>query len=69
MICAACLKRLARPTRVRRHRLAGLVVVVEALAGLLTAWLFFYAVGRDLLAIPDSFHEGTVWKSHWMDEP
>jgi len=48
---------------------AGLVVVVEALAGLLSAWLFFYAVGRDLLAIPDSFHEGTIWKSHWMDEP
>ena len=69
MICAACLKKLARPTRGRRYRVAGLVVVVEALAGLLTAWLFFYAVGRDLLAIPDSFHEGTVWKSHWMDEP
>ena len=37
--------------------------------GVLTAWLFFYFVGRSLLAIPDSFHEGTIWKSKFMDEP
>jgi len=69
LICATCLKKLARPAAARGLPFASLIVVAECLLGILTVWLFFYAVGRNLLAIPDSFHEGTVWKSKFMDEP
>ena len=69
LICAVCLRRLSRPAAARRVPWAGLLVTGEFAVGVLATWLFFYAVGRNLLAIPDSFHEGTVWKSHFMDEP
>ncbi len=69
VICAACLKKLARPAAARRLRWAGLMVAGGWVAGVLTVWLFFYLAGRNLQAIPDSFHEGTIWKSHFMDEP
>ncbi len=69
VICAACLKKLARPGAARRFRWAGLIVAGKCLVGVITVWLFFYAIGRNLLAIPDSFHEGTVWKSKFMDQP
>src|SRR5436309_14543741 len=58
VICAACLKKLARPAAARRLRLAGLMVAGEWVAGVLTVWLFFYLAGRNLQAMPDSFHEG-----------
>ncbi len=69
VICAACLKRLARPNGRRRVSWVSLLTVGQCLAGLLTVWLFFYITGRSLLAIPDSFHEGTLWKSQFLDEP
>ena len=69
VICAACLKRLARPAARGRFHWTGVLIIGECLAGVLTVWLFFYMAGRSLLAIPDSFHEGTVWKSRFMDEP
>lgn len=69
VVCAACLKRLARSVAGRRFRFAGQAAAVQFVLGVMTAWLFFYCVGRSLLAIPDSFHEGTVWKSKFMDEP
>lgn len=69
VICAACLKKLSRATAGRRFRFASLAGVGQCLLGVLTAWLFFYCLGRALLAIPDSFHEGTLWKGKFMDEP
>jgi len=63
VICAECLKNLiaARPPSSLSFRrfLRGLLPV----AGLLLAWLCFYAVGRTLLLIPVSVHDGTVWES------
>jgi hypothetical protein len=42
---------------------------VQCLAGILTVWLFFYAVGRVLVSIPSRFHEGTVWQGDaWAQE-
>ncbi|HYT61311.1 MAG TPA: hypothetical protein VEL06_14140 [Haliangiales bacterium] len=69
VVCAACLKKLARTRVGRRLRFAGLAGASQFLLGVLTAWLFFYFVGRSLLAIPDSFHEGTVWRGKFMDLP
>ena len=69
VICAACLKTVARKASARRFRLAAMSVAAQCVLGLFVAWLFFYLTGRSLLGIPDSFHEGTVWKSSFMDEP
>src|SRR5512137_19237 len=68
VICAACLRKLARATGVQRSRWRVFASVAQCLAGVLVAWLFFYTAGRVLLAIPASFHEGTVWQGGWMDE-
>jgi len=62
VICADCLRKLVaaqvRP-RSRTHRAFGLLLPA---AGLLIAWIFFYAIGRTLLLIPASVHDGTVWE-------
>jgi hypothetical protein len=33
-----------------------------ALIGLATSWAFFELLGRTLIRIPASFHEGAVWE-------
>jgi hypothetical protein len=63
VICAACLRKLTRPDSTRRFRLVQLGAAGQCLCGVLTAWLFFHLVGRILLAIPDSFHQGVAWTS------
>jgi len=69
VICAACLRKMLRTGSTRWSAFAGLLAVGEVLVGVLTVWLFFYAVGRNLISIPDSFHSGTIWKVRFMDEP
>jgi hypothetical protein len=62
IICAACLRRqLARATA-SRHRGAAWLRAAGCAAGFLVAWLFFYGMGRLLLKIPSSFHDGTAWR-------
>jgi hypothetical protein len=63
VLCAECLKKEVARESVRpggfRRLLRGLLPV----AGLLIAWLFFYALGRTLLLIPSAVHDGTIWSS------
>jgi len=62
LVCAMCLaKRIGSPSTKERS-LAWLAVAGRAAAGVLIAWLFFYLVGKLLLLVPSSFHEGTFWK-------
>jgi hypothetical protein len=68
IICAACLRKLAeRPLR-RRRALAGALRLGQCALGLVVLWFFFYQVGEGLLAIPSSFHEGTLWQMNWLDK-
>lgn len=46
---------------VRRRRIFGVLPLVQVVGGIVVAWMFFHFVGRVLVAIPASFHEGTVW--------
>ena len=70
LICSGCLKKLSRPAARTRLRLASLGRVVAAFAGVAVLWLCFYGLGRLLLAVPASFHEGTLWKvNFWDQEP
>lgn len=62
-LCAPCLaKRTAKAAERRGRRLAGLLRVVRASAGVVVLWLVFYWVGTLLLRVPMEVHDGTVWK-------
>jgi hypothetical protein len=62
VLCANCLRQAAAAKPGRTNRLAPFVRATEWLAGLALAWFFFYLVGECLLALPTSFHDGTVWE-------
>lgn len=63
VLCASCLAKLTRPARKKRFRFFGLLTrTAQVVLGFAILWLFFYYLGRILLAIPSSFHEGTVWQ-------
>ena len=65
ILCAVCLRQLSQAADARRQPLRALGRAGLALAGLLTAALFFYSVGQLLLLIPAAYHDGTLWKSFW----
>lgn len=69
VICAVCLRKLAHPPSLPRRGLAGVAPVCEFLLGLLVAWFFFYLIGESLLALPTTFHEGSLWQVNWLDKP
>ncbi len=63
VLCADCLKRLARAAGKRTARFAWAPRFLFCMLGIFMAWLFFYETGNTLLLIPTSFHDGTLWKS------
>lgn len=67
VICAACLRKVARVPFLRRRGFAAVLRGGQGLLGLLAAWFFFYLVGEQLLALPARFHEGTLWLVPWRD--
>lgn len=62
VICAACLKRFAKVPLTQRSAFVGAVRTIQLAAGITLLVLFFYLLGQTLLAMPSSFHDGTVWK-------
>ena len=68
VICAGCLKKQLA-TAERRTRTGVGLEVGQCVLGLVTAWFFFYLVGRGLLSIPSTFHEGAFWKEKLWEEP
>jgi hypothetical protein len=69
VLCAACLRELARTSAVPHRAWARILQVLQTGLGLLTAWLFFYCLGQALLSIDATVHEGTVWTGSWWEEP
>jgi hypothetical protein len=68
VICAACLKKLTRPPLTRRPGFVGALRFFQLMGGLLVAAAFFYWLGQTLLELPSSFHDGTLWRGHWIDQ-
>ena len=68
VVCAACLKKLARQPLNRRIAFARLLRFARCVLGVLIAWFFFFLIGEALLRIPASFHEGTLWQVNWLDK-
>jgi hypothetical protein len=67
VICAACLKKLAGTPFTQRSGFVGVLRVVQAGVGVLLVMIFFYTLGRSLLSMPSSFHDGTVWTSNFLE--
>src|SRR2546421_13130199 len=67
IICAACLRKLARVPLLQRRGLAAVIGCGQCLLGVVAAWFFFYLIGEFLLSLPSSFHEGTLWQSDGLD--
>lgn len=63
VLCATCLKKLAKVPLTQRSAFVGAVRSVQLLAGVAVLVLFFYLLGQLLLAMPGSFHDGTVWRT------
>lgn len=67
VMCAACIQKAGVPkvgkssTAFKTAAKAG-VCAANVLFGILFLWIVFYAVGRILLLIPDSFHTGDLWR-------
>lgn len=66
--CASCLRKQAAAPVARRTDWARLGRAGVAALGFLACWLWFYAAGQILLALPSDFHEGTMWKLKATDE-
>lgn len=67
VLCASCLTRLTREAGQGRRSWRGLTRAFQCVAGVLILWLCFYALGRGLLALPSSFHEGVLWHVNTPD--
>jgi len=61
VVCAACLKHVFGEKGATRRRILRIIAGGLPVAGLLLAWLIFYGVGRALMMIPASVHDGTAW--------
>lgn len=62
VVCASCLKKLARATEKKPRRPWPLWPAAQLASGFFFTWLLFYIVGRLLLSMPDDFHDATLWK-------
>lgn len=62
ILCASCLARLAAPKAAKKKRLPGVLALLQCAGAIAIAWFFFFLIGKGLLAIPTSFHEGTMWE-------
>jgi len=68
VICSACLAKLARVPLLQRRGFASAFQFIQCVLGLIVVWFFLYLVGEALLAVPASYHEGTLWKASWLDK-
>ena len=68
VVCAACLKKLAKVPLTKRPAFVGFLRVIQCVAGILVAWFFFFVVAEGLLRLPASFHEGTIWRAPSFDQ-
>jgi hypothetical protein len=67
LICAACLRRSMTTPSSSGRWFAGLGRAIQLAVGVFLAWIFFYQSGRLLLQLPSAFHEGTIWRTHWLE--
>lgn len=68
VLCTSCLKKLTRSPLAQRLAFARILRVAQCVLGILLVWFFFFLIGEGLLKLPTSFHEGTLWQVHWIEQ-
>jgi hypothetical protein len=68
IVCASCLQKLAAKPKPKRTAFVNVLRVLQCAFSVLLLWFFFYLIGESLVAIPTSFHEGTLWHTSWFDK-
>jgi len=66
VLCASCLARRGPGASLTRSRFRRIIPCLGAVVGISLGWWFFDLVGRGLMLLPPSVHEGTVWEE--LDE-
>lgn len=61
VMCASCIEGSGQEENVRK-RPEGLLLLLKCAAGIVVLWLLFFFVGRSLLMLPTSFHDGALWR-------
>ena len=61
IICAACLSSITAQDAGDSRKRFRVTAILQFTLAILILWIFFFMMGRSLLALPDSFHEGTIW--------
>ncbi|MCP4746703.1 MAG: rhomboid family protein [Desulfobacteraceae bacterium] len=68
MLCSNCLAKISpKRSAGSGNWLAYAVVFLQGCSGWLVLSYTFYLIARALLAIPDDFHEGTIWRQTWWN--
>jgi hypothetical protein len=62
MYCVSCFKAKTEKKEKRKRDWFLLTTATQFAAGLLVLWFTAYLIGRFLVDLPTSFHEGTVWE-------
>ena len=62
VLCAGCAKKLLSTGGQKTDLFRKLVRGTHLVLSFMLLWIVFFALGRILLAIPSSFHEGDFWK-------
>lgn len=66
VLCATCLSEKALKTPGKKRTFGGFLQAVFSFSlGLTSIWIIFYYLGRVLVTLPSSFHDGTLWKGLW----
>ena len=61
MTCSFCIQQMSERKERRKSRLLLPAKGAKIGAGLFLLWFIFYYLGRLLILLPSSFHEGTYW--------
>jgi len=67
VLCASCLRNLSEKEQDRVPRFRIPFQILHLICGFAFVWFSFYLLGRALLLLPSSFHEGTLWKIEDLD--
>ncbi len=71
ILCASCMRNAVKSAQVpvrKKLNLGPWVLGLKFVVALFFLWFCFFGVGRMLLKMPASYHDGSVWKPDWLDE-
>ncbi|HQE81742.1 MAG TPA: rhomboid family protein [Candidatus Hydrogenedentes bacterium] len=67
ILCAKCIEGLHVSQPQSRFFVTVPLQGLQLAAGIALTWLLAYGLGRALISIPSSFHDGTLLRSSWWE--